>query len=247
MNRPLYKATGEYIGARLRRLNTVTGNSEFASEPEVSGFMLDFQGKTRLAAQSNAVNTTLFYREPVSGKWRELASYGTYTGAKDKIVPLGFGPDSSLYVVANAGQDTSSLRTFDFVAGQVSKEALVVTKGYDFDGSLVASDKLLGVLFTTDAKSNMWFDPAMKEIQKAVDLALPATVNLLTVPARPGSSRVLIESYSDTQPAQFILYDSKTGQFDPVGSAYPKIQGAAWGGKSRCASRHAMDWRSRAC
>jgi dipeptidyl aminopeptidase/acylaminoacyl peptidase len=69
----------------------------------------------------------------------------------------------------------------------------------------------------------------MKEIQKAVDLALPATVNLLTVPARPGSSRVLIESYSDTQPAQFILYDSKTGLFNPVGSAYPKIQAASMG------------------
>lgn len=226
--RPLYNDSDEYYGTRLRRLNTLTGQSEFAPEPdvEVGSFMLDYQGRPRLALQSNAVKTTIFYREPVSGKWRELASYDTYTGAKDRITPLGFGPDGSLYVVANAGQDTSTLRTFDFAAGSVSKEALVVTKGYDFDGTLLASDRLLGIRVTTDATSNIWFDPAMKDIQKAVDLALPATVNLLTVPARPGSSRVLIEAYSDTQPSRFILYDSRTGHFNPVGSAYPKIDGA---------------------
>ena len=127
--RPLYKSSGEYFGTRLRRLNTLTGKSEIASEPdvEVGSFMLDFQGEPRLAQQANAIDTTIFYRDPVSGKWHKLASYGTYTGAKDKIIPVGFGPDGRLYVAANAGQDTSSLRTFDLVAGQVSKEALVVT------------------------------------------------------------------------------------------------------------------------
>jgi dipeptidyl aminopeptidase/acylaminoacyl peptidase len=229
--RALYTDAGTFFGTRLLRLNTITGNAEGVSGPDVlvGSFMLDFQGEPRLAVQSNSIKTTIFYRDPVSGIWRELTSYGTYTGARDKIEPIGFGPDGSLFVSANAGQDTASLRTFDLIAGQVSKEALVVTKGYDFDGTLVARDKLLGIRFTTDAESNIWFDPAMMEIQKAVDLALHATVNLLTVPPRPGSSRVLVESYSDTQPAQFILYDAKTGHLDPIGSAFPKIQVASMG------------------
>ncbi|MES2901905.1 MAG: alpha/beta fold hydrolase [Pseudomonadota bacterium] len=241
VQRPMYDRWDKYYGTRLRRLNTRTGKSEVASEPdvEVSGFMLDFKGEPGLAYLSNAIKNKIFYRDPATDKWRELASYATYTGSRDMIKPLGFGPDGSLFVVANAGQDTSTLRSFDFAAGKVSADEIVVTKGYDFDGSLVTSDKILGVRLTTDATSNIWFDPAMKEIQRAVDLAFPATVNLLTVPARPGSTRVLVESYSDVQPSQFALYDTKTGLINRVGSAYPKIDSA------RMARQEPLSYKSR--
>jgi dipeptidyl aminopeptidase/acylaminoacyl peptidase len=231
--RPLYdiEHSFKYIGTRLRHLNTVTGKSEVASEPdvEVSDFMLDAKGEPRLAMQYGDVRTVIHYRDPTTGKWREIASYDSYRGEKDTIKPLGFGPDGTLYVVANAGEDMATLRTFDFAAGAVSKEPLVVTRGYDFDGSLVKSDKVLGVRLTTDAESNVWFDPSMKEIQVAVDKAVSSTVNLIDVPARPGSPWVLVESYSDRQPLRYLLYHTNTGKVELVGSTYPKIEPARMG------------------
>jgi dipeptidyl aminopeptidase/acylaminoacyl peptidase len=229
--RPLYDRNDKYFGTRLRRLNTLTGEAQVAPEPdvEVSTFMLDAKGEPRLALLYGDVKTVIHYRDPATGQWREVASHDAYRGEQDAIKPVGFGPDGTLYVIANAGEDMATLRTFDFATGKVSKEPLVVTHGYDFVGSLVGKDKVLGVRLTTDAESNIWFDPAMKEIQAAVDKAVPSTVNLIDVPARPGSPWVLVESYSDRQPLRYLLYHTGTGKVELVGSSYPKIQPARMG------------------
>lgn len=225
--RPIYGNDWKYVGTRLRYLNTRTGVAEVASEPdvEVSEFMLDFKGEPRLALSHTDLKTTIYYRDPATNQWRLVASYASYNNVREKIEPLGFGPGGALYVAANAGQDIATLRTFDFAAGTVGKDELVVAPGYDFVGALVTSNKILGVRVTTDAQTNVWFDPGMKAIQAAVDKALPSTVNLLTVPPRPGSPWVMVESYSDTQPAYFTLFNTQTEQLVAFGSTYPEVQG----------------------
>lgn len=229
--RPMCDREGKYFGTRLRRLNTVTGKAEVASEPEVevSSYMLDFSGEPRLAVLYGDRMIEIYYRDQSTDKWRVLVSYPTYGGEKDAIQPLGFGPDGVLYVVANAGENTSTLRAFDLTTGKVSKDELVATPGYDFDGSLISDSKLLGVRLTTDARANIWFDPAMQATQKAVDKILPGTVNLISVPARPGSPWVLVESYSDVQPSRYGLYHIETGLLDAIGGTYPKITNAGMG------------------
>ena len=103
------------------------------------------------------------------------------------------------------------------------------TPGYDFHGALISNEKLLGVRLTTDAENNVWFDPAMQTLPSAVDEALPGTINLLTVPSRAGSPYAMVESYSDQQPSIYRLYDANTGELDPVGFSYPKIEPAQMG------------------
>lgn len=223
---PLYDDQGKYFRMRLRQLNTRTGESRGAPQPAVdaSDFMLDFKGEPRLALSHTDIETTVYYRDPVNDEWRELASHGRYSNVRDKFRPLGFGPSGALYVIASAGQDIATLRTFDFAAGAVSKEELVAAPGYDFDGALISSSKILGVRLVTDAETNVWFDKTMQAIQKTVDKALPATVNLLTVPPRPGSPWVMVESYSDLQPSHFFLFNVQSELLVSFGSTYPAIQ-----------------------
>jgi dipeptidyl aminopeptidase/acylaminoacyl peptidase len=225
--RPIYGNDWKYIGTRLRYLNTRTGVAKVAPEPdvEVSEFMLDFKGEPRLAISYTDINTSIYYRDPVTDQWRMLVSYASYNNAREKVEPLGFGPSGALYVVANAGRDIATLRTFDFSAGAVSREEVVVAPGYDFVGSLVTSGKVLGVRMMTDAQENVWFDAGMKAIQAAVDKGLPSTVNLLIVPPYPGSPWVMVEAYSDMQPSRFILFNTQTEQLIPLGSTYPAVQG----------------------
>ena len=229
--RPLYDKNDKYFGTRLRRLDTLTGNAEVGPEPdvEVSAFMLDAKGAPRLAMLYGDIKTVMHYRDPATGKWREVASFDTYRGTRDAITPLGFGPDGTLYVVANAGEDTASLRTFDFATGTVNKEPVVVTRGYDFDGSLLGNSKLLGVRLTTDAETDVWFDPAMTALQAAVDKALPGAINLIDAPARSTVTWVLVKSYSDRQPLRYLLYHTQSGKLELVGNTYPKIDPARMG------------------
>jgi dipeptidyl aminopeptidase/acylaminoacyl peptidase len=222
---------GDDYGRRLLRLDTLTGVAEDVPMPDgkVDTFVLDAKGEPRLALGYGDEVTALHYRDPGTGKWRQVAQYDRYRDARQDVTFLGFGPDGKSYVAARAGEDLATLRTLDAAAGTVDKEVLVATPGYDFDGSLVASNKVLGVRLTTDATANIWFDPAMKSVQAAVDKALPGTVNVIEVPAKSGSPWMLVASYSDRQPLRYLLYHTGTGALEPIGTSYPNIDPARMG------------------
>lgn len=232
VQRPYFeKKTGRYQGVGLLRLNTLTAAAEHVSGPdaEISSYVLDEKGQPRLAVLHTATRNIMFARDTANGTWREVVRTDNFKDLKNQIDALGFGPDGTLYVIANAGEDLATLRTLDLATGKLSPEPLVATPGYDFSGSLSVSDKLLGIRLTTDAKNDIWFDPAMKAVQATVNKALPRTINLLTVPSRPGSPLVLVESYSDVQPSVFRLYNTQTGELDLIGATYPKIDPAQMG------------------
>jgi dipeptidyl aminopeptidase/acylaminoacyl peptidase len=62
----------------------------------------------------------------------------------------------------------------------------------------------------------------MKALQDKLDKLLPATVNLIDVPA-DDSPWVLVRSYSDAIPMRYTLYNTATGQFNDIGSSRPAI------------------------
>jgi len=209
----------------LLRVNTRTGASQATPRPgNAKSWLLDHKGEPRLASTSEDGRITLHYREPADGKWRALTSYDAYGDGRDAIVPVGFGHDGSLFVLARGGTAFTSLYAYDVAAGKLGAQPLLSAAGYDFDGSLVANrDKVLGVLFRTDAVSNEWFDPGMRTLQAAVDKQLAATINLLSVPAQADSPWVLVTSYSDRIPPRYTLYNRQTGQLNKVADTYPGI------------------------
>jgi dipeptidyl aminopeptidase/acylaminoacyl peptidase len=211
----------------LLRLNTLTGQTVTVPGPgpgPVQSWMLDHQGQPRLAVGTDKNLTTIYYREPANGEWRKLASFDPYDHLRDKITPIGFGPDGTLYVTAQAGKDTKALYRFNFKTGAIDPEPLLVTAGYDFNGTpIFGKDKLLGLSFTTDATSQEWIDPAMKAMQQEVDKALPATVNLLSVPSQAKTPWVLVLAYSDAIPRSYWLYNRETKALSKVGDSHPGI------------------------
>jgi dipeptidyl aminopeptidase/acylaminoacyl peptidase len=225
VQRPEFERNGELIQVNLMRLNTSTGTAQPVSRPgPVQGWMLDHLGEPRLAFASRDGAWFIHYRDPATLAWRKLASFREYGQGSDGFVPLGFGPDGKLYVIAHRGKDTSALHTFDFATGTVHPQPVVVTEGYDFNGRLVVGDaRVLGVRYRTDAESTVWFDPAMKALQQKVDELLPHTINLLTPATRGDLSRLLVESYSDTMPRTYGLFDAAKGIVIKVGASQPRI------------------------
>ena len=225
VSRPIWDMGNEHLYTDLVRLNTRTGVAQTIPRPgPVTGWLLDHEGEPRLATAVKDGRVTIHYRDPANqDKWRVLAQFAAYTESEGAFSPVGFGPDGTLYVSARNGRDTEALYAYDVKAGKLAAEPLLVTKGYDFDGRLVTSrTKLLGALITTNARSNEWFDPGMKALQDKLDKLLPATVNLITVPAAE-SPWVLVASYSDAIPMRYTLYNTATGQFNDIGSSRPAI------------------------
>ncbi|MEW6024704.1 MAG: alpha/beta fold hydrolase [Pseudomonadota bacterium] len=223
--------SGELKTVNLLKLNTLTGAVQTVQRPaRVKGWMLDHKGEPRLATASENGVTTIWYRDPANSGWRVLSTFDTYKGGKDAFDPLGFGSDGTLYVTAHGGADTTSVYTVDPATGKRSAEPVVVTPGYDFDGSLISSgDKLLGIRVRTDAAGTVWLDPAMAAAQKQLDGALPGTINLMSFPSGNHAEWALVQSYSDVKPPFYTLYNVKTGALDPVGKAFPGIDPARMG------------------
>ncbi|QOY94157.1 S9 family peptidase [Massilia sp. UMI-21] len=229
---PNFDTAGEVRSVDLLRLNTLTGTTQTVPRPgEVRGWMLDHQGEPRLASSFEKDTITLHYREPATGSWRVLASYPAYGDGSKALQPLGFNAEGKLYVLARSGgRDTTSVHIFDIATGKIDPQPLVTTAGFDFDGGLVANrDKVLGIRFTTDATSNEWFDPGMKAIQAELDKLLPATINMVTVPAQSDSPWVLVHSYSDVVPRIYSLYNIKTRQLNKIADAKPGIKPSEMG------------------
>jgi dipeptidyl aminopeptidase/acylaminoacyl peptidase len=227
-----FDTAGEVRSVDLLRLNTLTGFTQSVPRPgNVKGWMLDHKGEPRLASSYDKNTVTLHYRDPASGAWRVLTSYPAFGGGAQALQPLGFAANGNLYVLARSGgRDTTALHIVDVASGKLDPEPLVVTTGFDFDGSLVSNrDKVLGIRFTTDAASNEWFDPAMKAIQAEVDKLLPATINLITVPAKGDSPWILVSSYSDTIPGSWSLYNIQARTLNKLADVRPGINPAQMG------------------
>ena len=223
---------GELRSFDLLRLNTLTGHTQTVPRPgNVRSWMLDHQGEPRLATTIEDGTVTLHYREPAGGTWRVLSSYQSYGDGGKALLPVGFTADGKLYALARSGgRDTTAVHVFDPATGKFDPQPVLVTAGFDFEGQLVGNrDKVLGVLFRTDALSNEWFDPGMKAVQEAVDKLLPATVNLLSVPAQGDSPWVLVRSYSDVAPGTYWLYNRRTKAVSKIADVRPAIQPAQMG------------------
>jgi dipeptidyl aminopeptidase/acylaminoacyl peptidase len=228
---PVFDTRGEVRTVELLRLDTLSGRTTAVPAPgPVRSWMLDHEGKPRLAIGQHDGVTTIHYLDPANGRWRTLASYNAYTGGQGAFSPLGFGPDGTLYVTARGGKDKLALYAFDYATGKIKPEALVETAGYDFAGRLLTRrGKLLGVRYETDAEGTAWFDPAMQALQDKIDKLLPATIDSVSMPAAPDAQWALVRAYSDVQPATYLLYNLQTGKLDRLGTAHPAIDSRRMG------------------
>ncbi|SFA90113.1 Dipeptidyl aminopeptidase/acylaminoacyl peptidase [Collimonas sp. OK607] len=207
----------------LLRLNTKTGRSTMIERPGVTtAWLIDRKGEPRVATTTDGEMASVFYRDPEQNQWRKLTEFNAYTG--DGFTPYFFGPDGTLYVSARHGTDKVSLYRYDLNKKSIDPEPVVSLKDYDFSGSIVYNDKkILGVRFETDADDTKWLTPEMQAIQKSVNDLLPSTVNQISVAYHPETPYVLVQSFSDVQPAVYFLYDSAAKKLTLLGSSMPHI------------------------
>ncbi|MES2077430.1 MAG: prolyl oligopeptidase family serine peptidase [Pseudomonadota bacterium] len=231
---PVRAADNSVRGWSLWHLNTVSGHAGAVPAPgngDVQDWLLDQNGEPRLAVTLQDRTATVLLRE--GDNWRQLNQYDAYSGqnvGRRNFHPVGFGPDGALYVAANGGRDKSGLYRLDLATGQPGKERLLDLDGYDFDGGLVSADgRLLGVSYLSDVHGNAWFDPRMRALQASVDALLPGRVNQLATARRGDSPWLLVHSYSDREPGDYLLYHSASKQLTRIGQRREHIVPAQMG------------------
>ncbi|MDQ2766651.1 MAG: alpha/beta fold hydrolase [Gemmatimonadota bacterium] len=99
------------------RVDLATGALESAAENPGTflGYVADQRGRVRAAyAVDSAGHYELFARESERAAWRMVKSYSV----EDKITPLRFASDGSIYMTSNAGSDLARLVLVDLSTGR---------------------------------------------------------------------------------------------------------------------------------
>lgn len=223
-------------------LDTRTGE---ALQKETSRHPLDIlvdkHGEPRfIFTKRDDTHGAVEYRPKPQAPWESLAEFDLVTGEGELDV-VGFSEPRTAYVVARPhGAKFGALYEYDVQERRLSPQPLVNAPGFDIAPELIErSGQVLGVRIETDAETTVWFDPAARKVQQQVDALLPGAVNRIAYPARATSPRVLVVSYSDTEPGHLFLFDADSGSLVSLGRSRPDIDPA------RMARRDFVHYRAR--
>lgn len=212
------------------RQDTRTGlATQLVAPPVPDNFrrwLVDERGQLLGALALHDGRSTLLTREASTGAFKpltEFAAYGVSTGA---YAISEIGADGRIYVTQDNAAGEAVLRRLDMRTGQPEADPVLTVHGFDYAGALVndrSQHRVVGAHYLADAGGTAWFDPALQKLQDAVDARLPGRVNTIDIASCGCAKRVLVTSFSDRQPAEFLLYDRTSETLIPLGGLLPAI------------------------
>ena len=214
---PRFDLHGNLEAITLLRLDTGTGKAVPILRPgNTVDWLLDDADKPRVTVLRDANRYSVLYSDPATNEWHRLKQFEAL--GDDGFWPVALDAGGNLYVIARNGRDTDALYRFDLKTNSLEPEPIVSVADYDLNGGLVMGNgRLLGVRYETDAPATVWLDDDLKQVQKQVDVLLPATINQLSVGARQETGPVLVYAFSDVDPGRYLLFNRTSGKLTEVG------------------------------
>jgi len=226
-------SSNDLSSIRLGRLNVHSGvlkTIDTGAKAAAKQWYVDPKGRP-WAYTAEKDDITRHYLRNADGEWQLWQEGKTSEFEVDSPV---YADDTGTILIGRTGAGgVVELFKLDPKTLQRSAQPLVSTPGYDFEGDFVNdkdNGKLVGINFETDAPDTIWFVPAMKAAQAAVDKLLPGRINILQCALCTTNQPVIaVSSFSATQPGEFYQYDAATQQVQFIGASRPWIQPAQMG------------------
>jgi dipeptidyl aminopeptidase/acylaminoacyl peptidase len=198
------------------RVNTRTGRRTLKSLDKpgsVVHWVADRSGAVRAAVTSDrdTGESRWYWRASEDAKWVEQ---GRYAMRGPRIMPVTFDGDGSLIVSSDVDRATDALYRYDPDKHALG-ELLAAHPTHDLLEPLVydrVKKRIVGVHYDAERPGYAWFDEDWARISAGIDKALPGHMNLL----QRAGDRVLVLSYSDTDPGQYYLLDLRNPSLQPV-------------------------------
>jgi dipeptidyl aminopeptidase/acylaminoacyl peptidase len=213
------------------RVDLATGKLDLAAENPGTflGYVADTHARVRAAyAVDSAGHYQLFARESESAPWRMVKSYSV----EDKITPLRFATDQSLYVTSNEDTDLARLVLVDLASG---KEMVVDSdplKQVDIDQVLF--DDLTGELLMTryvgDTARLYPKTPDMRALLAAAKRAGGGVVEMGG--GTNDRSHWVVTLNTPTRPAVTYLYSRQRGSLEKFYDPRPGLRSYRFAPKS---------------
>lgn len=213
---------GEFSHITPRIVNVTTGGVRgmLDGAPRADSWTFDAKGRARVARLTSEGVVTTWWAD-TKGQWREIAKAPVY---EQPWLPRYVDGDDELVVSTVDGSGSLELRRFDFAKGKPSDTVLLATPGFSGGPDVrtdLATGRVLGLSVTTDATNAVWFSPSIKALQEKVDAKFPDNVNYIW--CRECSKLVMVYTYSDRDPGNFVLWRPQEDKWQLLGEARPDI------------------------
>jgi acetyl esterase/lipase len=220
-------------GVRPLVLNTRTGarRSLLAKEPAgATDWLFDAQGRPRMAFVNAEGRITGHWLDAASGEWRVLFTHDALARSFSPLAVVG----DKLYVTTERPDGSGDdVRLFDMAAGKPAPDVVLSTPGFSGSTHPIVDRRtgaLRGWSTTVDAVTDTWTRPEEAALQAKVDAVLKGRVNVLACHAACDTyEAVLVFSYSDRDPGDYLLYFPKKNEWQRIGSMRPGIDPAKMG------------------
>jgi len=194
--------------SRLYRLNTRTrilSDLLDGNQPaDITGWVRDVDNVPRIATSHVKGRCSTSYLAPASKTWTEISNTDCFDDS-------GFTPLSSMARViytctppirASKPCLPMTCSRKPWLPSRWSRSPILTwTRGRN---SITRDASLLGVHYDADAVGSVWFDPALRELQKKIDALLPNTNNILHCAEDcTHAPAVMVVSRSDRQPITY--------------------------------------------
>ncbi len=220
------------------KVNTLTGYVDrVAKNPgDVIGWGVDHDGQVRIGfVEKGGLRYGLIYRRNDRAPWqtlrmpRDLRSPRVlgFDQSNERLYVSALSPEgrTAIFLMSLGATPTVKLLLSDPEYDLVSESFTPAIDGVPLDRVIFSGKqhRLLGVWHLRDAPRVHWFDPHFAAYQRAIDQALPDTVNLFVNMSRD-DDRILFLAFSDRNPGTYCLLDVAKHDIKPIAPRMPRIK-----------------------
>ena len=204
---------------RAEKLDVYTGRRQIVARAPVrrASFATDNAGIVRFAAGSESDNVSkLFYRADQEAEWQLVNDEG-----KSRRVerPLGFSPDNrTAYLQVEQAEGPDAVVAYDVATGE--RKTLVQDDNVDpylYIYQAGSNNAPVGVFLMDGKASTVFFDNASADarLYRSLEAAFAGQAVVVTSTTQDGKL-ALVQTYSDTNPGDFYLFNRETLKADHV-------------------------------
>jgi dipeptidyl aminopeptidase/acylaminoacyl peptidase len=205
------------------KLDIYTGKIEKQADnyPPVQRIYSDSQGRTHFGSGLYKSGWQYFARLSAESEWRALQQLSRYESANEFVPIANVAGGDRIYAKAALG-DRIGLYEIDLA--DRSAPRLV------FDHPLVdmatplldAAGHLIGMTYETDRPFIHYTDDKLAAVMASINNILPTTFNTIRS-STPDRRTLVIGAESDVDAGTYYLYDTRSGELQRIGTAYPQL------------------------
>lgn len=198
-------------------------------EREVHEWITDAQHRVRIGVYDDGTHREVRACDIDGKNWRTL--WRAELGRDEVIEPIGFGPDPQELFVRADHDGRAAIWSVRLDDPSLNKRLRLADKQRDLGTDLLhlpATGAVLGLRThredenrSSDPGANLW-NPAWREIARAVDRQLPDAYNRVVEMSEDGQRFIVLSSSRD-RPDRYFLGDGSSGQLVLLGDTYPAL------------------------